>query len=236
MKKKSLLFISLLVIFSSLFAYDIEEDWEEGYLDTDAQNDMIAFVQYTSPYRFSSDLSAGDKIIYQSKDQADELISMEVIRKNVHEFEIQEKFEGNTVNYIIDFKTMKVISLSGSDEDGRWYECNLLSDYEVIERIQQMKEIGSIQLSPQNSKKSELKIADKKLKGTVFKSSLRISASVNELQSMPEISFSGDVPCMLPVKISVYVFNNEALFSTFKEGFVENEIYQVKEFKKRGKK
>ncbi len=157
---------------------------------------------------------------------------MEVIRKSVNEFEIQEKFEGNTVNYIIDSKTMKIISLSGSDEDGRWYECNLLPDYEVRERIQQMKKIGSVQLSHQNSKKTQMKIADKKLSGTVFKPSLRMSDESNETQGMPEISFSKEIPCMLPVKMSVYVFNNEALFSTFKEGFVENEIYQVKDLKK----
>lgn len=236
MKRKYLMFIGLLMIFLSLYALDSYEDEEESYLDMNAQNDMIAFVQYTSPYRFSDDLNQGDKIIYQTKNQTNNVVSLEVMRKSQTEIEIEEKFEGNIVHYIIDPKTKKIIKLSGSDEEGQQYECVLLPIEEVNRRIQSMREPVSIRFNLQNTQKSSMNIASKNLECTILMPTMKDDNESDEEQNNSILNnspiFSKDIPYMLPVKISNYIFNNEQVFSNFKEGFVKNNSYEIKEFNK----
>ncbi|MCK9611261.1 MAG: hypothetical protein M0R67_08845, partial [Candidatus Cloacimonas sp.] len=110
----------MLICCSMAWATAYEDD---SQVESDAQKDMLAYVQSTFPYRFGSDLQAGDYVQYEivdhhSEREEPELCSLKVTERNDNIATIMEEFEGNILYYRIDLHNNTLLEYWEFDEDG----------------------------------------------------------------------------------------------------------------------
>ena len=124
-KHKIILMISVLVIFSisTLYANDGSISPQE------AQKKLVAVLQRTVPYRFSSNLKVGDKVEYKMKNDTQNKtdILLEVTKQEENGIWIVEKYDENELYMFIDETNNELLDFYAIDFKGRRHEPELVS-------------------------------------------------------------------------------------------------------------
>lgn len=219
-----------------MFNLIAQEDREDYEVEIEAQKDMVAFMQYSAPFRFGVDLKVGDKVEYklESGNTNQTIYSLEVIEETDEGIWIVEYFENNEIHFLYNLQSKKLIDIWGYDELGNKHEPDPLEDKEVNKRIQEMIDYAAFEKLPINFKEEESKIlqynhsqilcrfyypADKL--GNIVKSDER-SAMV----------FSGEIPKMIPFQTSLTLLNSGKDFKHSNLGLVKYNILNLMSFKK----
>ncbi|MEA2103047.1 MAG: hypothetical protein U9P79_00160 [Candidatus Cloacimonadota bacterium] len=233
-----------------LFSFPIIAQ-EESITPEEAQKKLVAVLQKTVPYRFSSDLKVGDKVEYKLKaDQENKTdISLEATKKVKNGIWVVEKYDENELHMLIDNDTRELLDFYGIDFKGRKHEPDLVSTNEVIKTYEEITNLSS---------------SVHKMSGIESWENSRINKSINTkfgsmdcqivqplfddktTQNMKNIDpeerkkmlnsakqyFSSQVPKMIPFEISTPLISNLNLLESLEGGFVENSVLELKEFNK----
>jgi hypothetical protein len=220
--KKIFNFVIFILILLTCFAQiDHEEDMTDEEIEREGQKDMVAFMQYTAPYRFSSELSVGDRVEYIDKFN-NELYLIEVLEKNEKFLLIHEKFEDNEVYLKLDINSKKVIAFWGTDESGNIHVPELLNDVEIDLRIQRMS--ANIDLISEDLKYTiestkNVKINGKDIECDRIKVQIPIQENLNT--EIGEILLNEDIPKMIPMNASYELIEEKNPIKNSSKGLVE---------------
>jgi len=226
-------------------------DEEESQSEYEAQRDMLAYVQSTFPYRFGSDLQAGDFVQYEISDhhsqgEEPEQCSLMVQERNGIVVTVMEQFEGNTLYYRIDLQSNILLEYWGFDEDGIEQRPALLSSSEVETRMQTIKSQNfgtSTHTLPQSISKPLFTSLAQRETFSTGRSSIDclvraldipvvegITPQVRQaVQELSKVYFSESVPKLLPAKFMAVYLDNPELFEG-NAGLVKQSKYQVSDF------
>ncbi|MCB5271419.1 MAG: hypothetical protein LHW56_06200 [Candidatus Cloacimonetes bacterium] len=242
----------LIILGLSLQVWAID-DMDDAYAEAEAPRDMLAYVQSTFPYRFGSDLGAGDYVQYEITDhhsqrEEPELCSLEVITRIADVVTIKEEFEDNILFYKIDLQSNILLEYWGYDEEGREHRPVFLSGNEVETRIQTMVNQDSDPKQarmPANLPKAQFSTLSQRETITIGRSSLDTIVRTLDLpdlegitpemrtavQELTKVLLSEAVPKMLPAKLMAIYLDNPEVFSG-NAGFVKQHSYQISAFNK----
>ncbi|MDZ4121965.1 MAG: hypothetical protein U1C33_06060 [Candidatus Cloacimonadaceae bacterium] len=226
--------------------------YEEDYpIDSEAQKDMLAYVQATFPLRFGNDLQAGDYVQYEiadhhSRTEEPELCSLEVTERIGDVATIKEEFDGNILYYKIDLQSNTLLEYWGFDEDGMEQRPSLLSSSEVETRMLIMKS--------QNNRASNLNLPEGTTKPVFLslnqrenlltgRSSLNclvralvvpivegITPEIRQaVQELTKVYFSEAVPKLLPAMLMAVYLDNPEVFDG-NAGMVKQSKYQITDY------
>jgi len=213
------------------------QDDVDNELDIEAQNDMAAFMQYSVQYRFGDNLLVGDKVEYkQNGDESNETIyELEVTEKTENGIWIVEKFEGNEVHLLVNLDNGKLLEIWGYDESGNMHEPELLQDYEVEERLQDMFNYSKLIGIPTEYKERESK--DLRYDNKTIACKLLYPIINNEAGKFDDkesvIVFSDEIPKMIPFHASISLLNADKYFDDVVSGFVADNTIELKSFIKK---
>ncbi len=224
---------------------------EESQSDSEAQRDMLAYVQSTFPYRFGSDLQAGDYVQYEITDHHTEreeleLCSLEVTQRIGDVATIREEFEGNILYYRIDLQSNALLEYWGFDEDGTEQRPLLLSSSEVKTRMLTIKSQNSranIPNLPEGITKPVFSSLTQRERLSLGRSSLNCLVRALEVpvvegitpeirqavQELTKVYFSESVPKLLPAKLMAVYLDNPKVFEG-NAGLVKQSKYQINDF------
>lgn len=159
---------------------------------------------------------------------------------------ILEEFEGNAVYIKLDNKTKEVIEIWGTDEFGENQTIDVLSKNELSTFENEINDMfatadsflqisNSFYLEAQTVKKhigqdSRINTIDVKMDITKTNISDEIS---EEVAKDNELILSSDVPKMLPlIPVALSNFNKRSILKQYDYGFVENNVLELRSFKK----
>ena len=224
---------------------------DDSQVESDAQKDMLAYVQSTFPYRFGSDLQAGDYVQYEivdhhSEREEPELCSLKVTERNDNIATIMEEFEGNILYYRIDLQNNTLLEYWGFDEDGMEQRPLLLTSSEVETRMLTMKNQNNRLCNPNLSEgitkfmfsslstresfstgRSSLNCLVRALDVPVMES---ITPQIRQaVQELTKVYFSETVPKLLPAKLMAVYLDNPEVFEG-NAGLVKQSKYQIKDY------
>ncbi len=188
---------------------------DDSQVESDAQKDMLAYVQSTFPYRFGSDLQAGDYVQYEivdhhSEREEPELCSLKVTERNDNIATIMEEFEGNILYYRIDLHNNTLLEYWEFDEDGMEQRPLLLTSSEVETRMLTMKNQNNRLCNPNLSE--------------------GITPEIRQaVQELTKVYFSETVPKLLPAKLMAVYLDNPEVFEG-NAGLVKQSKYQIKDY------
>jgi hypothetical protein len=196
---------------------------DDSQMESEAQRDMLAYVQSTFPLRFGNDLQAGDFVQYEITDHHSqrgepELCSLEVTERIGDIAAIKEEFEGNILYYRIDLQSNILLEYWGFDEDGIEQRPILLSTPEVETRMLSMKSQNNSTSSltlPQDITRPVFSSLSQRESFSTGRSSLNclvraldvpivegISPEIRQaVQEITKVYFSEAIPKLLPAKL-----------------------------------
>jgi len=240
--------IVMLICCSMGWATAYEDD---SQMESEAQRDMLAYVQSTFPLRFGNDLQAGDYVQYEIADHSSqreepELCSLEVTERIGDIATIKEEFEGNILYYRIDLQSNTLLEYWGFDEDGTEQRPILLSSAEVETRILTMKNQNHRASNPNLPKgitKPVFTNLSQRENFSLGRSSLNcfvraldvpvvegITPQVRQaVQELTKVYFSEAVPKLLPAKLMAVYLDNPEVFEG-NSGLVKQSKYLIKEY------
>jgi len=240
--------IVMLICCSTAWATAFKDD---SQVESEAQKDMLAYVQSTFPHRFGNDLQAGDYVQYEIADhhsqrEEPELCSLEVTERIGDIATIKEEFEGNILYYRIDLQSNTLLEYWGFDEDGMEQRPLLLSSSEVDTRMETMKSLNSranIPNLPEGITKPVFSSLTQRESFSTGRSSLNclvraldipvvegISPEIRQaVQELTKVYFSEAVPKLLPAKLMAVYLDNPEVFDG-NAGLVKQSKYQITEF------
>jgi hypothetical protein len=238
----------MLICCSVAWATTYEDD---SQVESEAQKDMLAYVQSTFSLRFGSDLLAGDYVQYEIADHHSqrvepELCSLEVTQRIGDVATIKEEFEGNILYYRIDLQSNILLEYWGFDEDGTEQRPLLLSSSEVETRMETMKSLNNRASNPSLPQDIAMPVFASLTQRENFslgRSSLNclvraldvpivegISPEIRQaVQELTKVYFSESVPKLLPAKLMAVYLDNPELFEG-NAGLVKQSKYQVNDF------
>jgi len=233
---------------STAWATSFEDDFQ---VESEAQNDMLSYVQSTFPHRFGSELQAGDFVQYEiadhhSEGEEPELCSLEVTERITNVATIKEEFEGNILYYRIDLQSNTLLEYWGYDEDGIEQRPLLLSSSEVESRMLNMKSQNGKSSNPnlpEGIAKPVFSSLAQRENFSLGRSSLNclvraIDVPVVEditpdfrqaVQELTKVYFSEAVPKLLPAKLMAAYLDNPEVFDG-NAGLVKQSKYQINDF------
>jgi hypothetical protein len=222
---------------------------DDSQMESEAQRDMLAYVQSTFPLRFGNDLQAGDFVQYEITDHHSqrgepELCSLEVTERIGDIAAIKEEFEGNILYYRIDLQSNILLEYWGFDEDGIEQRPILLSTPEVETRMLSMKSQNNSTSSltlPQDITRPVFSSLSQRESFSTGRSSLNclvraldvpivegISPEIRQaVQEITKVYFSEAIPKLLPAKLMAVYLDNPEVFEG-NSGLVKQNKYQIK--------
>jgi hypothetical protein len=226
---------------------------DDSQVESEAQRDMLAYVQSTFPYRFGNDLLAGDYVQYEIADhpsqrEEPELCSLEVTERIGYVSTIKEEFEGNILYYRIDLQSNTLLEYWGYDEDGVEQRPQLLSSSEVETRMLTMKSQNTRASNPslpEGITKPMFSSLTQRENFSLERSSLNCLVRALEVpimegitpeirhtvQELSKVYFSESVPKLLPAKLMAVYWDNTEVFEG-NHGLVKQSAFQLKIYNK----
>jgi hypothetical protein len=244
MKLRLILLMLLYVLGTNLSC-----DNNESILKSGNEKKLIAgYIQMLSPIRFGNDLKLGDRVVYCYKTEGnnESIHSLEVYSKDDKNMVILEEFEGNAVYIRLDNKTKEVTEIWGTDEFGENQTIDVLSKNELSTFENEINDMfatadsflqisDSFYLEAQTVKKhigqdSRINTIDVKMDIAKTKISDEIS---EEVAKDNKLILSSDVPKMLPlIPVALSNYNKRSILSQYDYGFVENNVLELRSFRK----
>lgn len=240
--------IVMLICCSMVWATAYEDD---SQAESEAQRDMLAYVQSTFPNRFGSDLQVGDFVQYEITDHHSqrvepELCSLEVTQRIGDVATIKEEFECNILYYRIDFQSNILLEYWGYDEEGIEQRPILLSSAEAETRMLTMKSQNNSTSSltlPQDITRPVFSSLSQRESFSTGRSSLNctvraldvpivegISPEIRQaVQELTKVYFSEAVPKLLPAKLMAVYLDNPEVFEG-NSGLVKQSKDLIKEY------
>ncbi len=244
MKLRLILLMLLYVLGTNLSC-----DNNESILKSGNEKKLIAgYIQMLSPIRFGNDLKLGDRVVYCYKTEGnnESIHSLEVYSKDDKNMVILEEFEGNAVYIRLDNKTKEVTEIWGTDEFGENQTIDVLSKNELSTFENEINDMfatadsflqisNSFYLEAQTVKKhigqgSRINTIDVRM--DVSKTNIPVELS-EEVAKDNKLILSSDVPKMLPlIPVALSNFNKRSILKQYDYGFVENNILELRSFRK----
>ncbi len=242
--KKLLLSVLLIIFTIQIFCIELSEP---DPVDTKR---ITAIIQFTSEFRFSSNLNEGDEVIYEvnEENKTEEYSEhiLKVIEKNDSTTTVLELFEGNKLFVEFTNSNKRVVRIWGKDIAGGDHNLTLLSDNELREIIESKnnltRSLSKINKWNVSNAKDEYEVNNRRI------SYMKIELDVENLD-IPEktkkvlrenkaensLLISNDIPKMLPlVPVAFTNMSKKEILIENDAGFVENNNLRLKSFK-RGK-
>ena len=214
---------------------------------------QTAIMQYTLKYRFGKDLKVGDMVKYSDESGEGEeptVIELKVSGEKNGNLMIDESIQGMLIHYLINPAQMKLVSITGTDDEGKDLDIKPLSDErfgQIMGMVKStMQEQGSFAqfISWEKGSESEevttpaggfkciflhpkySEMYAKQIKG--YEESLRSQGkSDDEIKKMiyqnePRLYFNNDVPKLLPMNIAMGWMPWIEAFEGIEAGLVES--------------
>ncbi|MBI9031500.1 hypothetical protein JEZ13_05825 [bacterium] len=244
MKMKLIMLMCIYIFFTNLLCNDMESIMESG----NKKKQIAGYIQMLSPIRFGNDLKRGDRVVYCYKTEGnnESIHSLEVYSKDDKNMVILEEFEGNAVYIRLDNKTKEVTEIWGTDEFGENQTIDVLSKNELSTFENEINDMfatadsflqisGSFYLEAQTVKKQvglNSRITTIDVKMDFAKTNIPVELS-EEVAKDNELILSSDVPKMLPlIPVALSNFNKSSILKQYDYGFVENNVLELRSFKK----
>lgn len=244
MKLRLILLMLFYVLGTNLFCENNESIMESG----NKKKQIASYIQMLSPIRFGNDLKLGDRVVYCYKTAGnnESIHSLEVYSKDDKNMVILEEFEGNAVYIRLDNKTKEVTEIWGTDEFGENQTIDVLSKNELSTFQNEINDMfatadsflqirDSFYLEAQTVKKhigQDLRINTIDVKMDIAKTKISDEIS-EEVAKDNKLILSSDVPKMMPlIPVALSNYNKRGLLKQYDYGFVENNILELRSFRK----
>jgi hypothetical protein len=119
------LILAILLFTGIIIAQD--EELSDAEMEAIAQRDMLEYMVMNAPVRFDKNLQVGDKLVYRSRNDENEINSVEVIKDTLNAFWIKEEIEENVFFYLISRNSGELLDLKGYDEEGNFHHPVMLN-------------------------------------------------------------------------------------------------------------
>ena len=212
---------------------------------------ITAIIQYTSKFRFSSNLEQGDKVVYKiiEDSMADEfnVHSLEVLKKDGQFTTVVEKFDGNEVYVKFESESRNVVEIWGKDITGRDHNLRILPNSDVENIMQKMNKPAKITSNMMNWKinveREEHFIGNNSINSFKISPQVKDSDIPDDLKQQISTSIekntlylSEDVPKMYPlIPVSFQCLDKEDILLQTEAGFVKNNSLDLIEFTRHSK-
>jgi len=214
--------IILLIIFNQLIIVLLLGN----KVNSEAVSDMTAFMQYSSPYRFSSNLIKGDSLEYVNKIDST-LVKIFVISETDSTLLIIEQFDQIEIHQEIDKKTHNLLKMTGYDEEKNIINYSLLSKEILASRIEHLKNHFP-EYKNKASTDTVLVVKSKRCNVTKYDFS-KEKVNTNEVELKISVTIlSSDIKKMLPCKSGFLdFFRSDMNLLCDDLGLIENDFLQV---------